>query len=125
MSTAAIARSFRVTNSTDKIVVQFTQHSIFYTSRISLPILLIVHSGDCEKLGVTNNTGRCYIQVLSTCPLHTNSGCGKERRILSGPWWPSKAALVRNYLEIYWPCAGGISAVNAIGTQLRDPINSD
>ena len=26
--------------------------------------------------------------VLSTCPLHTNtcSGCGKERRILFGPW---------------------------------------
>ena len=23
--------------------------------------------------------------VLSTCPLHTNSGCGKERRILIGP----------------------------------------
>ena len=24
--------------------------------------------------------------VLSTCPLHTNSGCGKERRIIIGPW---------------------------------------
>ena len=24
--------------------------------------------------------------VLSVCPLHTNSGCGKERRILIGPW---------------------------------------
>ena len=63
-------------------------------------------------------------KVLSTCPLHTNSGCGKERRILIGPWWPAKAALVPNYLEVYWPCAGGLSAVNAIGTQLRDPINS-
>ena len=60
--------------------------------------------------------------VLSTCPLHTISGCGKERRILIGPWWPANAALVRNYLEVYWPCAGGLSAVNAIGTQLRDPI---
>ena len=29
-----------------------------------------------------------------------------------------------NYLEVYWPRAGGLSAVNAIGTQLRDPINS-
>ena len=29
-----------------------------------------------------------------------------------------------NYLEGHWPCAGGLSAVNAIGTQLRDPINS-
>ena len=35
-----------------------------------------------------------------------------------------KAALVRNYFEIYWSCAGVLSAVNAIGTQLRDPINS-
>ena len=33
-------------------------------------------------------------------------------------------ALVRNYLKVYWPRAGGLSAVNAIGTQLRDPINS-
>ena len=24
--------------------------------------------------------------VLLTCPLHTNSACGKERRILIGPW---------------------------------------
>ena len=37
---------------------------------------------------------------------------------------PAKAALVRNYLEVYWPCAGGLSAVNAIGTHLRDPIDS-
>ena len=29
-----------------------------------------------------------------------------------------------NYLEDYWPCAGGLSAVNAIGTQLHEPINS-
>ena len=34
------------------------------------------------------------------------------------------AALVRNYLEVYLPCAGGLSAVNAIGTKLRDPISS-
>ena len=36
----------------------------------------------------------------------------------------AKAALLQNYLEAYWPCAGGLSAVNAIGTQLREPINS-
>ena len=24
--------------------------------------------------------------------LHTNSGCGKKRRILIGPWWPAKVA---------------------------------
>ena len=27
-------------------------------------------------------------------------------------------------LRGFWPCAGGLSAVNAIGTQLRGPINS-
>ena len=26
------------------------------------------------------------LYVLSTCPPHTKSGCGKERRILIGPW---------------------------------------
>ena len=29
---------------------------------------------------------KLLLPVLSTCPLHTNSGCGKERRILIGPW---------------------------------------
>ena len=32
--------------------------------------------------------------------------------------------LVRNYLEVNWLCAGGLSAVNVIGTQLRDPTSS-
>ena len=41
------------------------------------------------------------LPVISTCPLHTISGCGKERKISIGPWGPSKAALVRNYLEVY------------------------
>ena len=36
----------------------------------------------------------------------------------------ARVALVRRYLEVYWPCVGGLSAVNAIGTQLRDTINS-
>ena len=31
----------------------------------------------------------------------------------------------RNYLENYWPCAGGLSAVNDIGTQLRDLVDSE
>ena len=29
---------------------------------------------------------RLNTPVLSTCLLHTHSGCGKERRILNGPW---------------------------------------
>ena len=55
---------------------------------------------------------------------HTISGIGKERRTLIGPSCPAKAALARNYFEVLRPCAGGHSAVNAIGTPLRDPINS-
>ena len=35
-----------------------------------------------------------------------------------------KATLARNYLKVYCPCAGALSPENAIGTQLRDPINS-
>ena len=37
-----------------------------------------------------------------------------------------KAASVWNYLEVYWPCPGGLSAVNAIigGMHLRGRINS-
>ena len=38
--------------------------------------------------------------------------------------YAAKAALVRNYLEVDWPRAGGLSAVNAIGSQLRDPSRS-
>ena len=29
---------------------------------------------------------RGLLPVLSTCPLQTNSGCGKERPIFIGPW---------------------------------------
>ena len=63
--------------------------------------------------------------VLSICPLHTNSGCGKREAHIS---WsmvrPAKAARYRNYLENYESCACRLLAVDAIGTQLRDPINS-
>ena len=49
--------------------------------------------------------------VHSTCPLQTITGFGKDRRILMSMVTPAKAALVRNYLEVYWPRAGGLSAV--------------
>ena len=52
--------------------------------------------------------------VLSTCSLHTTSGCGKVTCQGSIRYW--------NYLEDYWPCASGLSAVNAIGR--RGPMNS-
>ena len=41
-----------------------------------------LYSISCTRTGLSSLT-----PVLSTCPLHTNSGCGKEsRRILIGPW---------------------------------------
>ena len=90
------------------------------------------HEQDWQPYPVDPYSAICndhtYIRTAGTFNMPTsyqyNSGCGKERRILIGPWSPAKAALVRNYLEVYWPCAGGLSVVNAIGTQLRDPINS-
>ena len=48
---------------------------------------------------------------------------GKERRTLFGPWLPAKSTRYWKYLGDYWPRAGGLSAVNGIGKQLRDPIN--
>ena len=43
--------------------------------------------------------------------------------------WPmglpeSAAFVTRANPGDYWPCAGGLSAVNDIGTQIRDVINS-
>ena len=37
----------------------------------------------------------------------------------------AKAAPVWNYLEVYWPYASGLSAMNAICTLLRDLINAE
>ena len=47
-------------------------------------------------------------------------------KFLRGDPYPREGdtALVRNYLEVFWPYAGELSAVNTIGTQLRDPMNS-
>ena len=57
-----------------------------------------------------------------------NSECGKEGRRINNYLvrgdLPRQHPFGTNYLEVYWPCPGGLSAVNAIGTQLRDPINS-
>ena len=41
------------------------------------------HELDCQRYPV-DPYSNSMSQVLSTCPLHTNSGCGKERRILIG-----------------------------------------
>ena len=50
-------------------------------------------------------------------------GVEKERRI----YWYMVMQRQQPLLELprgLWPCAGGLSAVNAVGSQLRDPINN-
>ena len=41
-----------------------------------------------------------------------------------GLWGCKGSTRYSTYLEDYWLCAHGLSAVNVIGTHLRDPINS-
>ena len=65
------------------------------------------------------------IHTFAICvTIHTPKWVCEREAHINWSMVPAKATLVRNYLEVYWPCAGGLSAVNAIGTQLRDPINS-
>ena len=49
---------------------------LYAVHRISLPVFVCT----------TTIQRWVFTPVLSTCPLHTNSGCGKEWRILVGPW---------------------------------------
>ena len=50
----------------------------------------------------------------------TISGCGKrEARIKWSMVTCKSRTRYWNYLEDYWPCAGALSAVNAIGTQIN------
>ena len=44
------------------------------------------HEQDSQPYPVDPYSATVVPPVLSTCPLHTNSGCGKERRIFIGPW---------------------------------------
>ena len=49
-------------------------------------VLKVVPVTGAVFLQVTMDRLILYTPVLSTCPLHTNSGCGKERCIIIGPW---------------------------------------
>ena len=64
---------------------------------------------------------RCIRQEFRHVHFIPTSGVGKRGAyyLVHGDLPP-----VWVYLQVYWPCAGGLSAVNAIGTQLRHPINS-
>ena len=64
---------------------------LFYFILPPFPLLFVVWrvrrtvfpSGSCFSGFSTFDT---TTPVLSTCPFHTNSGCGKQRRISIGPW---------------------------------------
>ena len=61
--------------------------------------------------------------IHSICQFHTSSGCGEKKAHINWSMVTCQGSTrYWNYLEDYWPCAGGLSAVNAIGTQSRDPI---
>ena len=84
-----------------------------------------LYSGYTVKVTVSSTIAVVTPPVLSTCYNHFMPivSDGKKRRILVGPCGDLPLP-VWNYLEVHWPCVGGFSAVNAIGTQLRDPMNS-
>ena len=69
----------------------------------------------------------CTCVVYFCSPLEKNR---KESTITSvgkgsrGKESYSNIAAVWNYLEVYWPRVGGLSAMNVIGTQSRDSIDS-
>ena len=76
-------------------------------------------------LAIRDDHTHIHTPVLSTCPLHTNSGCGKREAHINWSMVTCQGSTrYWNCLEVHWPCAGGLSAVNGIGTQLRDPITS-
>ena len=49
-------------------------------------ILNTILAGRSQDYNYWGKTLRHIPPVLSTCSLHTISGCGKERRISIGPW---------------------------------------
>ena len=66
-----------------------------------------------------------YDDTLSRLPLHTNSGFGE--RAVHIDWFVvacKSSTCYWNYLENYWPFVGGLSALNAIDTQLHNLINA-
>ena len=79
------------------IFPSFTGLFICYTYIYCLFLFYFFFPTACRSLDLQNpatvdyrhvlyQAGLYIPPVLSTCPLHTDSGCGKERRILIGPW---------------------------------------
>ena len=57
-------------------------------------------------------------------PTFSNSGCEKRGVHMNWSMVMQRQHPLLNYVHDHWPCASGLSAVNAIGAQLRDAINS-
>ena len=92
-------------------------------TRATSPGITREHHGSLRS-GLRQPNHRKISPIFSTCPCIPMMGMGK-----SGTYYLVHGDLPRQHsfrttFEVYWPCAGGLSAVNTIGTQLRDPINS-
>ena len=64
---------------------------------------------------------------MSTTAAIVFKGCWEKRgaqKIVHSEALKGNTRCYSNYVQGYWPFAGGLSAVNAIGTQLCDLINS-
>ena len=59
-------------------------HVYFLKIKVGGPVYKVAPSP--QVLSQIFSQYRTVPPVLSRCPLHTNSGCGKERRIIIGPW---------------------------------------
>ena len=87
-------------------------------------------------------TRNCIVFIRQNNVLYTMLGCNNYNRTshgtpISSECWKTDAHIwlvhgdtlqdsirYTSYLEDYWPCAGGLSAVDTIGTQMRRLVNS-
>ena len=49
---------------------------------------LLIRTGGVHRFVSVHSSRKGVLAGTFNIPLHTNSGCGKERRILIGPWGP-------------------------------------
>ena len=66
------------------IVTILLIHRVMYIEVMSSRNIMFIEHLQTNVSPVTDDGDQS--SVLSTCPLYTNSGCGKERRILIGPY---------------------------------------
>ena len=96
---------------------------------LSIPPYYYVHTKISDvQSGV--HTDRYYasdiVSIAHTCsPYQHYSGCRKYLHTELGPSdFLNRQHLLLSYRVDHWLCAGGLLAANAIGAQLRDPIDS-